>query len=85
MWPILLVWVSAACVCVCLCVCVQKEGRKSAHLSAQVLIWHDNHIGRISYSRGSSPDIGEDDFCNQHVSGVQIKHLAQPAGKKKNQ
>lgn len=68
----------------------RKKQIKNAYFSPQVLIGYYNHIGRISDSCGSPSDIGEDYFCNQDMSGVQIKHLAQPANqtgtekKKKN-
>lgn len=72
MWHTPFVWVS-------LCVST-KTTIQFAHLSAQVLIGHDNHIGRISHGSGGSPDVGEDYLCNQDMSGVQIQHLTQPAG-----
>lgn len=66
----------------CCCVSVLdkwKEANKNAYFSPQVLIGHYNHVGWISDSCGSPSDVGEDYFCNQDMSGVQIKHLAQPA------
>lgn len=58
---------------------MERSKKKNAYLSPQVLIGHYNHVGWISDSCGSPSDVGEDYFCNQDMSGVQIKHLAQPA------
>lgn len=58
---------------------VKAKSCQSAYFSAQVLIWYYNHIGWISDSCGSPSNVGEDYFCNQDMSGVQIKHLTQPA------
>ncbi len=41
----------------------------------QILVGYDDDIGWISDSSGSSSDVGEDDFGNQDMPGVQIKHF----------
>lgn len=43
----------------------------------QVLIGHDDNVRRVAHSCGRAADVGEDDFGDQHVSGVQIEHLTQ--------
>lgn len=60
--------------------CQDAEGVcGGSYFFAEVLVGHYDHVGRISDRRGGAADVGEDDFCDQDVSGVQIKHLAQPA------
>ena len=51
-----------------------------AHLLAQRLIGDDDDVGGVPHSCGCPSDVGEDDFCNQDVSGVQVQHLTQPGG-----
>lgn len=64
MWQITVIWVH-----------VKAENCEHAYLFAQVLIGYYNHIWWISDSCGSPSDVREDYFCNQDMSGIQIKHL----------